>query len=301
MKANAVLNKAMALLAPYLKRSDITELVVNRPGEVGLELNNGIWEFKKDKSFTLQNIERLGAALAADANQVFNAHTPIFAGRLPEYGHRIQLCVGSMVESGVALAVRVSNGQDYPIEAFMPENEADSLKSMIREGKTILICAGTGTGKTTLMNAMVKHIPIDERIITLEDTRELKIPHHNTVNFTNSKTGTDIASLAFKDYINSMMRLRPSRILLGEIDTENTLAFLNLANSGHSGSISTIHASSPAEAINRMSGNAQMAGARADKRDIEAYVNEAIDVFVMITKTFENGKKICRATYEVAK
>lgn len=301
MKANAVLTKTMALLAPYLKRSDITEIVVNRPGEVGLERDDGTWEFIKDKAFTLTNIEHLGAALAADANQLFNTKTPIYAGRLPQYGHRIQLCMGNMVESGVAMAIRVSKGKDYPMEAFMSEPEAKALQRMIRDGKTILICAGTGTGKTTLMNAMIQHIPMEERIITLEDTRELKIPHHNTVNFTNSKTGTDLAGLEFKDFINSMMRMNPSRILLGEIDTQNTLAFLNLANSGHSGSISTIHASSPAEAINRMSGNAQMAGARADKRDIEAYACEAIDVFVMITKTFQDGKKVFNAEFTLAK
>jgi len=178
----------------------------------------------------------------------------------------------------------------------MDEEKANKLIEFVKAGKTILVCAGTGSGKTTFLNSLLVHIPLSERIITIEDTRELIVPHKNSAHMLKSKTGTDIAKSSYADFINACMRVRPDRILLGEIDIENSMVFLNLANSGHSGSISTIHAYTPEEAFNKLCLNASLSGAQgASRADVMEYAKSAVDVFVSLSKQKIDGKRVFSA------
>jgi type IV secretion system protein VirB11 len=295
MSSLAVFNKHVSPLEKYLNRTDIIELYINKEEEVIIEMKNGEWKFFKDKNITLDRIRLLTETIATMSGQLFDHHVPIFSGRLPKYNHRIQVNMGSMVESGIALAIRVGSVGVYPLETYMTEIEAETLKNMVSSGKTIMINAGCGCGKTTLLNSMLVHIPLDSRIITLEDTRELIIPHKNHVGLIKSKTSSDVAKLDYSDFINSITRLTPHRILLGEIDVNNTMVFLNLSNSGHSGGISTIHAESPIEALNRLCLNAALSGSKGTKADNLEYAKSAIDAFITLTKSIEHGQRTFKA------
>lgn len=293
--SDAAFKKKISVLEKYLSRKDLVEIVINREGEVFLETVTGEWIRKPDKAITKNAIKQLTTIIANLSGQDFSNENPIYAGRIPEYGYRIQVNMGAHVASGIAVAIRIGQPTIYPIDSYMPKHEADELISMVIDGNTLLINAGTGCGKTSFLNSLIAHIPLNQRIVTIEDTQELIVPHPNFTGFLKSKSGTDIAGLQFSDFINSSLRLRPDRILLGEIDIENTMAFLNIANSGHSGSLSTIHAESKEEALNKLCLNAQLAGVKGGKEEILSYAKEAIDGFVTLNKKIIDGKRVFTA------
>lgn len=273
-------------LKKYLDKKDIVEICINQEHEVMIEDIKGAWTITKDKNITRKVITELANYLANKTGQRFDAETPMFRGNLPNYNYRLQINGGAMVGSGIAVAIRVATAQRFELTSWMSESKANELIEHVKNGKTILICAGTGAGKTTLLNSLIPYIPETQRIITLEDTPELQVPHKNQVNLLKSGTGSDVAGLTYKDFINSITRLRPDRILMGEIDIGNALAFLRLSNSGHSGSISTIHAENGLEAIDALCMNVRMGGDAqgAQDPDIRAYAIKAIDYFIILKR-----------------
>ncbi|MUK91890.1 hypothetical protein GNP80_05500 [Aliivibrio fischeri] len=293
---SALFKKQVAILEPYFKRKDLVEICINKEGEILLETNKGKWESKKDAKLTIEALRMLTKTMATMSGQEFTVTTPMYSGRIPNYNYRIQTNIGAQVESGIAISIRIGQSTVYPINSYMDDEKANRLIQLVKEGKTILVCAGTGCGKTTFLNSLLVHIPLEQRIITIEDTRELIVPHHNVVNMLKSKTGTDVAKLGYADFINACMRMRPDRILLGEIDIENSMIFLNLANSGHSGSISTIHAYTPEEAMNKLCLNASLSGAQgASREDVMEYAKSAVDVYVSLTKEIIDGNRVFSA------
>lgn len=291
MSTGAVFRQHISVLEKYLKRTDIVEICINKEHEILVEKKTGEWEKITDKKITKESLRQLTEVIASQSGQLFSHTTPIFSGRIPVYNYRVQVCMGAMVESGIAVSIRLGNASTYDLASYMPSDEAKHVEQLVKQGKTIMINAGTGCGKTTFLNSMLVHIPLTERIITLEDTRELIIPHANHVALLKSKTSTDVAQLGYAHFINALMRLRPDRILLGEIDTENTMIYLNLANSGHSGGISTIHAETPEEALNRICLNASVSGSKGSKTDNLEYAKSAIDAFITVSKKIVDGKR----------
>lgn len=296
--SNTVIKQRLAFLDKYLKRDDVVEICVNKPGEVYLEITNGEWDVKKDNAMTIENLRRMGEVLANDSGDQFDTFNPIFAGRIPGYKYRIQLNMFGHVESGVAMSIRVAKAKRMPINSYMSDDEADHLVNLVKSGKTMLVIAGTGCGKTTLLNSLLAHIPSDNRIITIEDTRELEVPHKNAVSFVVSKSGSDAAQIGYSHMIDSCLRQRPDRILLGEITVANVMPFLNISSSGHRGSISTLHAHTPTEAINKLCTNAMISGVRATKEDMAGFAKDCIDAFVMLEKRIVNGERHFRAWVE---
>nr|AKN36607.1 Type II/IV secretion system ATP hydrolase TadA/VirB11/CpaF, TadA subfamily [Vibrio splendidus]AKN40554.1 ATPase required for both assembly of type IV secretion complex and secretion of T-DNA complex, VirB11 [Enterovibrio norvegicus] len=298
MNIDLPLNSYLKPLKKYLDRKDCVEICINHEHEVVIENTKGEWSFIKDNNVTRKLFEDLANYLANKSGQRFDSKMPIFSGRLPNYGYRMQIMTGAMVESGLAVCIRVSQAQKLPLNSWMSEEKAKELSDLIVAGNTILICAGTGCGKTTLMNSMIEYIPLDKRIVTLQDTQELVVNHRNVVHFIKSKTDTDIAGLEYKHFMNCITRTRPDRILLGEIDVDNTVAFLNLSSSGHAGSISTIHAENPIEAVNRLCINAQMSGkTTASVESIRKFALDSVHYFIMLTKTTTKAGRVFKADF----
>jgi len=282
---DTVLSGYIKPLKKYLDKTNIVEICCNQPHELVIEDTRGNWEYFKDTKITRELFENIANYLANKTTQRFDHKTPTFSGTLPGYGYRLQICSGAMVQSGIAVSIRVSQASSYPLESYMPKEEANKLMKYVEVGKTLLICAGTGCGKTTFLNSLIPYIPSDSRIISLQDTPELVIPHKNYVSLMKSKTDSDIAGLKYKHYMNAITRLYPTRVLLGEIDTDNVLAFLKLVNTGHSGSISTIHAENAHEAVNSLCINVQMSGeTNATVESIREFALKAVDYFVVLTK-----------------
>lgn len=281
---SVLLYKNLEILKPYLNKKDIVEISINKPEEVWLETKNNGWITKRDKNLTLQKLTNLARILATESGQDFNDETPMLSLALPKYGYRLQIISGSAVGSGFALSIRVSAAIEIPLSAWFDDSQIKFLIESIKAKKNFLVSGATGSGKTTLLNSLLREIDTDDRIVTLEDSAELIIKQKNAVSLFKSKTGTDIAKLSYKDYINVIMRFRPDRILLGEIDMENALSFAKLINTGHDGVFTTVHADSAEMSIYALATNCLMSGVNGGREEITTFLNKQLDVLIFVKR-----------------
>ncbi|MFZ2586645.1 MAG: ATPase, T2SS/T4P/T4SS family [Alphaproteobacteria bacterium] len=247
--------KLVEPLMKWLAPDKITgkkELVVNRPGQLGLESYEGVWEFHNDMTLTLDNLLSSMNLLADRTGQTFNMANPILSVKLPG-GHRAQFVAGQQNAQKFSLCVRLANEREFVLESYvMAPDDRVALVSAIESRKTILIAGGTGTGKTSFMNACMKYIALTDRMVVLEDVPELRYAHDNVVHFlfANFAKGQENGRVAaVNDLLNATLRMRPDRIIMGEIRKENAFTFCSAINTGHQGSMATIHANSPEGAL----------------------------------------------------
>lgn len=292
VKLSALLERNLEPLAGYLRTPGLIELCINRPGEVLLETTEG-WQRKRAQELDIKTLKHLARTLATESGQEFSDHVPMLSCFLPGYGYRVQVIAGAITDTGFSLSIRAGAALVFPLDSYMPKAEAQRLEAAARARKNVLVSGGTSTGKTSMLNCLIRFIAVEDRIITIEDTKELIVANQNIVRLIKSKTGTDIAKVTYKDIINACMRLRPDRILMGELDIENTVPFLRLINTGHAGSMSTIHADSTKEAIDAICMNAQLAGLTGP---VERYATQSLDVVVQLERVARN-KITAKAEY----
>jgi type IV secretion system protein VirB11 len=294
MSRNLLVSRTLEPLEKYLKTKGLVELIINKPHEIILETSSGGFQTIKDPQITMDYLEGLAHQLAAYAGQKFGELHPILACALPApYYYRVQIVGKTVVDSGFALAIRAGAANVYPLESWFNAEALEQLLYALNNRKNLLIAGGTSSGKTTLLNSIIATLPISERILTIEDAKELVLPQTNAVQLLKAKTGTDAAKITYKDLINSAVRLRPDRIILGELDIENTLPFLRVLNTGHGGSMATLHADSPEKAIEALTLNVALAGYGGNEAMIERYITNAIDLIVHL-------KRVNRSTYAAA-
>ena len=279
MTMTPLIRQALAPLEPHFKTKDLVELCINKPYEVWLETRNG-WISKTDKKLSLEWFHDFSTIIATHSEQKFDDFNPILSTHIPHYGYRLQVTGGALVDSKMSLSIRVGTASLYPLDSYMNEIESNRLRNAVLSSKTVLVAGGTSSGKTTFLNSLVDIIPHDQRIIAIEDTKELIVPHKNFTRMMKSKSGTDLAKTTYKDIINACMRLRPDRLLMGELDIENTMPFLRIINTGHGGSLATVHADSTAGAIDAIVLNARLSGAQGSDDDIRRYALNSIDAIV---------------------
>lgn len=287
------LKNALRPLEPYLELTGTNEVIVNREHEVVLEGLSG-WEFVRDRNITKEMFLSVGRILANRAGTDFDTH-PYLGAELPD-GHRLHLCMGTTVESGLCAAVRLKRARNLTIENFLTEKSfapkpemtfdfadvPNSLRRQVLEKRNILISGATGSGKTNLLNVLLKHVPETDRFLTMEDVRELDTSHLlNTVHFVLPDNGTE-TEITQNDVIDAMMRLRPDRIACGELRSRNTWTLLSLLNNGHGGCMTTIHAGSPFHAISKVITNAMTGDKCVDKDVMEKIVRDCLDCVIQI-------------------
>jgi type IV secretion system protein VirB11 len=164
------------------------------------------------------------------------------------------------------------------------------LRSAVLARRNILISGGTSTGKTTFLNALIAEIPLNERLIFIEDTPELKFPHKNAVGLLAARSVLGESGLTAEDLLNASLRMRPDRILLGELRGPEAFTFLRSVNTGHPGSMTTVHADSPERAVEQIALLVLQGGARLSREDVLHYVRSTIDVFVQLDR--RGGRRI---------
>lgn len=231
------------------KIKDKKEIVINRPKRIGFESFDGSWHFEDAPELDYDTLMRVTRLLAERMRLKYEAANPILSCILPG-GHRGQVVAGDQIDSKFSFTIRLFSEREFTLEDFgLNETDRQTILDAVSNKKTLLISGGTGSGKTSFLNVLIKHIPKDERLVTLEDVRELKVEHENWCGlvFSNAKRsdGTDSAL----DLLNATLRMRPDRILLGEIRKENGFAFCSAINTGHAGSMATIHANDPESAL----------------------------------------------------
>ncbi len=310
MNANVYLGAFLAPLAPWLSRPEVTDLLVNAPGEVWVE--TAVEGMRREAAVGLDEttLQRLVRQIAAYGSQGVNREQPLLSATLPD-GARVQVVAPPATRGGTVLAVRKHLISDLSLEELSgsglfnrPEGGAGAesddevladrlnngdrlgfLREAVRRRKTIVISGGTGSGKTTLLNALVKEIDASERLVVIEDAAEVRLDHPNSVGLIAVRGDMGEARVDADALLAASLRLRPDRILLGELRGSEAFAFLRAVNSGHPGSITTIHADSPAGALDQIGLLALTSGLDLGWDKVQAYVSRVIDVVVQIERT----------------
>lgn len=296
-----------AYLAPFrgwLERETVTEILVNRPGEVWVEdAALPAMQRVEDAAIDDQLLQRLAEQVARISHQGINRQHPLLAATLPD-GARIQLCGPPATRRHWALAIRRHRLVDLPLDAYdrgpippvqpaaMPDPAAEPiafLREAIRRRQTILIAGGTSSGKTTFLNAMLREIPAQERVVIVEDTAELRLPGANGVGLIAVKGDLGEAKVSANDLLQAALRLRPDRIVLGELRGAETVSFLRAINTGHPGSFSTVHANTPRGALEQIALMAMQTGIGLTRAETMDYAAAVIDVVVQLDRA--GGKR----------
>ncbi|MBD0390959.1 P-type DNA transfer ATPase VirB11 [Wolbachia endosymbiont of Pentalonia nigronervosa] len=313
---HAALGTYLEPLQNIFREEGVNEISINRPKEVWIE-NRGEIRCEHLEAFDLNHLKALGRLIAQATEQKLSEETPLLSATLPN-GYRIQIVFPPACESDkVVMSIRKPSGiqlslDDYEkIGAFSAtitenvENRADRQldlllkKKKIKEfleyavvhKKNIIISGGTSTGKTTFTNAALRAIPAQERIITVEDAREIVLSDHpNRVHLIASKGGQGRAKVTTQDLIEACLRLRPDRIIVGELRGAEAFGFLRAINTGHPGSISTLHADSPAMALEQIKLMVMQANLGIPPDQIIPYIRNVIDVVVQLKRT-DGGKR----------
>lgn len=312
---NLWLETCLAPLAEHLDRADVTDIWINRPGELWLELLGGRIERHTAPDLTAPLLLRMARQIAALTSQGINREHPILSGTLPT-GERVQVVIPPATRGDVAVAIRkhVMAGMvldDYATAgsfattklavasreirvASLAQPDEDPLvilREAVRARRNILISGGTSSGKTTFLNALLREIPAHERLILIEDTPELQFAHENAVGLLSARSALGEASVTAEDLLIASLRMRPDRIILGEIRGAEAATFLRAVNTGHPGSITTIHADSPERAIDQLALLVLQTGIRMAWDDVVTYVRRSLGVIVQLVRS-ETGRKI---------
>jgi len=289
-----------AYLAPFgawLDDPEVTELLVNRPGEIWIE-RPGRMVVHEAPLIDNRLLSRLAEQIARISNQGISRERPLLSATLPN-GDRVQFVAPSATRSDWALAIRRHRLVDVPLEAYdrgplksftgaaLPDpngNPIEFLRSAVKSRQTILISGGTSTGKTTFLNALLREVPTEERVIVVEDTPEVRLHAPNDLGLIAVKGELGEALVTTNDLLQAALRLRPDRILLGELRGEEAVSFLRAVNTGHAGSFSTIHANSPQGALEQLALMVMQAGLGLTRADTVQYAKSVIDVIVQLGK-----------------
>lgn len=313
MSAGGVyLDAYLSPLEPWLSRPDVTDVLINRPGEVWVETTGGAMSREPADQLTEVALQRLARQIAAASHQGVNREQPLLSATLPD-GSRVQVAAPPATRGGLVMAVRKHVLSDMSLEELSNEGLFNSahrsdpaadavadaaleavldagdmmgfLRTAVARRKTIVISGGTGSGKTTLLNALVKEIPRSERLLVIEDAPEVRLDHPNAVGLISVRGELGEAQVDADTLLAAALRLRPDRILLGELRGREAFAFMRAINSGHPGSITTIHADSPSGALDQISLLALTSGVDLGWEKVQAYVGRVVDVVVQLDRT----------------
>lgn len=300
------LDSYLAPLAPFLAREDVSDIYVNRSGEVWVEAMGGAIERHEMPELTQPLLLRLARQIAAASAQGINRANPILSAALPG-GERIQVVIPPATRGEVAIAIRrhgvaAMRLEDYQAKGALagvvmrqkgrdpaprpaPIHDADPLivlRQAVRAKHNIMIVGGTSSGKTTFLNTLMAEIPAHERLLFIEDTPELTMQHANAVGLVAARSAIAEAAVTAEDLLIAALRMRPDRIILGEIRGSEAATFLRAVNTGHPGSLTTIHADSPERAIDQLALLVLQSGLPMSWDNVVAYVERSIDLVVQL-------------------
>lgn len=309
------LDSFLAPLAPFMARGDVTDIYVNRPGEVWIETLGGTIERIEVAILTATVLARLARQVAAANAQGISREHPLLAASLPD-GSRIQIVLPPATRGDIAIAIRRHvmadlSLDDYaaaggfagtrigsPAKALPPGGDVMvRLRHAVRTRRNILISGGTSSGKTTFLNALLREVPADERLILIEDTPELRLHHANAVGLLAARGNTGEAEVTAEDLLIAALRMRPDRIILGEMRGGEAITFLRAVNTGHPGSISTIHADSPDRAIDQLALLVMQTSARMGWDDVVRYVRRSLGLIVQLGRA--GGKRFVESVIDL--
>jgi pilus assembly protein CpaF len=282
------------VILPFLKPIEhlildesISEVMVNGPDRVFIERDGYIQQVPGialgERSLTVA-VKNIARRLGDDISE----SKPILDSRLPD-GSRVAAVIPPCSLGGVTLTIRKFNSRHFDIEDLIRSGTLDRglanrLEDYLLQRRNLLISGGTGTGKTTLLTALGKFIPADERILLIEDTAEIQLAHENLVRFEARREQNGTPAVSIRDLLKAALRHRPDRILVGEVRGGEAFDLLQLLNTGHSGTISTIHASSAKQGLSRFTSCVLQSGVELPYRAIKTNIGDSLNVVIQIER-----------------
>ncbi|HNW58188.1 MAG TPA: CpaF family protein [bacterium] len=297
-----ILNETFGLgpLEPLLHDPTISDILVNTSGQVyverfgKLEITNTRF---KDNVHLLNIIERIVSKVGRRVDE----SSPMVDARLPD-GSRVNAIIPPLAIDGPILSIRKFGLRRLTMEDLLQLHSltpaiAELLAAAVRARLNILVSGGTGSGKTTLLNILSGYIPSSERIITVEDAAELQLQQIHVVRLeTRSANIEGRGAVAQRDLVRNALRMRPDRILVGEVRGAEALDMLQAMNTGHDGSLTTLHANSPRDALRRLETMVLMAGANLGDRAMREQISSAIHIIVQISRLSDGTRKVMKVS-----
>lgn len=272
----------------HLIRDDsISEIMVNGSTHVFIE-RAGVLQEVPDLTLSEKSLMVAVKNIARRLGDDISEQKPILDSRLPD-GSRVAVVIPPCSIHGVTLTIRKFNGRQFTIEDLVKCGSLDAtlvkrLNDYVDRRQNILISGGTGTGKTTLLNALGKLISDDDRILLIEDTSEIQLEKPNLVRFEARQAQAGLPAVAIRDLLKASLRHRPDRIILGEIRGGEAFDLLQLLNTGHSGTLSTVHASSAQQAISRFTSCVLQSGVELPYRAIKTNIGDSLNVIIQLER-----------------
>lgn len=270
-----------------IRDPEISDILVNGERAVFFEKYGKI-ERLTGATISEKSLQVAARNIARALGDEISEESPLLDSRLPD-GSRVAIALSPVSVGGTSLAIRKFQNKRYQAEELvrigtLPRDILRLLQEAVLNRQTILISGGTGTGKTTLLNALAASIPDEERLVSIEDTAEIQIDKPNWVRFEARKEQADLRAVTIRQLLRHTLRMRPDRILLGEIRGPEAFDLLQAMNTGHQGTLSTTHANTATETLSRFVTCVMMAGIELPHRTVRANIADALDLLVHIER-----------------
>jgi pilus assembly protein CpaF len=292
--------RRLDILQELIEDSDITEIMVNGPNHIFIERKGRIYPY--DRCFeATQKLEDVVQQIVSHSNRIINEASPIVDSRLPD-GSRVNVVLPPISMEGPIITIRKFPNQPITMERLIELESismevANFLKKLVVTGYNIFISGGTGSGKTTFLNVLSNFIPSNERIITIEDSAELQIRNiPNLVRLEVRNANSEGCNeITIRDLIKTSLRMRPDRIIVGEVRDAAAIDMLQALNTGHDGSMSTGHANSPADMLSRLE-TLVLLGAEIPLLAVRKQIASAIDIIVHLGRLRDRSRRVLEIT-----
>jgi len=278
------------LLDPLLSDPDITEVMVNGGGQVWIERGGRLHctDITLSEAMAFALIERIVTPLGLRIDRT----SPYVDARLPD-GSRVNAIIPPLAIDGPCLTIRRFGTRQLPLSAIASAGVAQLLAWAVDARCNIVVSGGAGAGKTTLLNAMASFISDNERVITIEDAAELRLPGRHVLRLESRPSNAEGAGeVKIRDLVRNALRMRPDRIVVGEVRSGEAIDMLQAMNTGHDGSLSTCHANSPADAIRRLETLVLMGNVALPLVAVREQLRSAIDLVVHISRQADGTRKV---------
>jgi len=275
----------------------VTDVLVNGPGPVWVERSGRLERtpVSLDRPAINLLVERVVAPLGLRADRT----APIVDARLPD-GSRVHVVLPPLAIDGPTVTIRRFGAAAVPLDAFCDAEVAALLASAVDAGLNMVVSGGTGAGKTTLLNALCRHLPPGERVVTVEDAAELRLPGDHVVRLETRPPSPDgPEAVGVRDLVRAALRMRPDRIVVGEVRGAEALDMLQAMNTGHGGCLSTCHANGPDDAVRRIETMALLGSTQVPLAAVRAQLLGAVDLIVHVARTAVGARRRVEAVAEV--
>ena len=272
----------LGALDDLLADDRVSDVMVNGPGPVWVEVEGQLQptDVELDEAGVHHLVERIVAPLGLRADR----RTPLVDARLPD-GSRVHIAMPPLAVDGPYVTVRRFAARTLPLTEFTSADIASRLVEAVRQRRSIIVSGGTGAGKTTLLNALCQHLGSTERVVTVEDAAELRLPSRHVVRLEARPSSPDgLEAVTIRELVRNALRMRPDRLIVGEVRGGEALDMVQAMNTGHDGSLSTCHANGPAEALRRLETMVMTAGVDLPLDAVREQLAVAVDLVVHVAR-----------------